>query len=150
MTIVTLLLLGGMDIDVADKYGITGLHIRYSLTRIYIFNHCYSFLRFISCGSNNTKLLEALLYEKCNVHAVTSDGCTGLHIACAAANLEIIEILLSRTQLDINDGDVEKWTPLMYAGTAHLLTHSLSHSLTHSLTHSFSLAYSEQQSSECC
>ena len=108
--------------------------LTHSLTRIYIFNHFCLLILFISCGINNTALLDTLLTRKtkCDIDAVTTDGRTGLHIACLAGSLDIIQMLLSRTELinKVNIGDFDNWTPLMYAGTR-----SLTHLLTRLLTH---------------
>jgi len=89
----TLLKISHLDIDVADKYGSTPLHI--------------------ACSEDETDIVNMLLSRRADVNITDNKGVSPLHTACVSGK-EIATVLIS-AGADINKSDHHGWLPFTIA-----------------------------------
>lgn len=69
----------------------------------------------LSCLNNDVKLLQLLLAAKPDLNRLTRFGGVGLTPACEKGHLEIVKILLTKTDINVNHTNFVGWTPLLEA-----------------------------------
>ncbi|KAL3424923.1 ankyrin unc44 [Phlyctema vagabunda] len=91
---ITPILEKGVDVNYPDNFGRRPIH--------------YASMR-------TTAHVQLLLDAGVDVKTKTKIGQLPLHFAVVSGNLELIELILTRTNVSINEPDEDGWTPLMWA-----------------------------------
>uniref|UniRef100_A0A672T426 Histone-lysine N-methyltransferase EHMT2-like n=1 Tax=Sinocyclocheilus grahami TaxID=75366 RepID=A0A672T426_SINGR len=65
--------------------------------------------------NNHVEVVKYLIQSGACVYHAVKDGSTGLHHAAKLGNLEVLMLLLSTGQVDLNTQDSGGWTPIIWA-----------------------------------
>lgn len=118
----------GVDINVSNRQGRTAITLA-SLNKHYA---CVSVLIaagvdidkqdqtcfnpfLLSCLNNDVELLRLILPAKPDLARLSRFGGVGLTPACEKGHLEIVKILLTETDINVNHTNFVGWTPLLEA-----------------------------------
>ncbi|HHT0322150.1 TPA: ankyrin repeat domain-containing protein [Raoultella planticola] len=118
----------GVDINVSNRQGRTAITLA-SLNKNYA---CVSVLIaagvdidkqdqtcfnpfLLSCLNNDVELLRLILPAKPDLARLSRFGGVGLTPACEKGHLEIVKILLTETDINVNHTNFVGWTPLLEA-----------------------------------
>lgn len=124
----TACLASGVDINASNRQGRTAITLA-SLNKHYA---CVSVLIaagadinkqdqtcfnpfLISCLNNDVELLRLILPANPDLERLTRFGGVGLTPACEKGHLEIVKILLTETNINVNHTNFVGWTPLLEA-----------------------------------